>query len=259
MSLNTRYSEFEGEENGQAYTIKKFGELDDFTDVTEAFKAGMKKQTEIIQARLELAGPFHTVKEVEEAISLRFTDSAPAFYVKKYLYEGFEMLKLPKKTEPKTEGLATKIELLPMKGFSVYKSGEGETSPELYDCLYLGMDKKLRVYGLGLGVRIGSPYGSMLAGSKPHSLYVTQLVPIKDGDWFVRVTPDVTEVIRTGQRDVTAEIATAFGYRKVIATSDTKLQPQVSSLTPAIIEHYVNKYNLGEAPSAIYYFGTPNS
>lgn len=51
--VSVRYSDYLGEKYGQEYTISQFGELDDYTDITSAFKAGMKKQAELIKKQID--------------------------------------------------------------------------------------------------------------------------------------------------------------------------------------------------------------
>lgn len=52
-NINFNYSDFLGEKYGQEYTISQFGELDDYTDITNAFKSGMKKQAELIKKQID--------------------------------------------------------------------------------------------------------------------------------------------------------------------------------------------------------------
>jgi hypothetical protein len=51
--VSVRYSDYLGEKYGQEYTISQFGDLDEYTDITSAFKAGMKKQAELIQQQID--------------------------------------------------------------------------------------------------------------------------------------------------------------------------------------------------------------
>ena len=49
-----RYNDYYGEIYAQEYTIEQYGNLDDYTDITSAFKAGMKKQSELIKKQVNL-------------------------------------------------------------------------------------------------------------------------------------------------------------------------------------------------------------
>ena len=52
-NVEIRYSDYLGEKYGQEYTISHFGDLDENTEITSAFKAGMKKQVELIQKLID--------------------------------------------------------------------------------------------------------------------------------------------------------------------------------------------------------------
>ncbi len=153
--------------------------------------------------------------------------------------------------------------LLPLTNYEVHKGGEGKTSDNLYNCLYLS-GEKLKAYGMGIEMRWGTPYGNMLVGYQPQALYICTNEEIKEGDWFLAGGLAITQATkeRYPQIGISLDFINDNKYPKIIATTDSSLtilkdienargllascEKYLPSIPQSFIQKYIELYNKGE-------------